>query len=468
MTSSTGAAGELLDLDITDVAHGGVFVARHEGRVVFVPDAIPGERVRVRITDPQAGSGDSRRFWRAETLEVLDASPHRRPHVWRQADVDVPPELRPGGADFGHIDLAHQRQLKLRVLVDALTRMGGMPSPTVSMSAASPIIGADGHVAEGEAAEGTGWRTRVSLHVDAEGRVGPYAARSHRVIPVDDLPLATPAVERAALEIPRGAPGRIDLVQPADGRVRVLPHPERPAARRRRHPRGAAPRRDPGRDPRREVVVEHVGARAFRVDAGGFWQVHRLAAHTLTELVEGSLRSLRVEGLATESGSWIDPDGWHLDLYGGVGLFAATLATLAGPTARVTSVESDPRATEHAGENLAEWVGARAETGRVDRWIARLASEASATERERLARGVVLLDPPRAGAGREVVEHIAALAPASVVYVACDPVALARDIATFRGAGYEAARVDAVDLFPNSHHVETVATLVRTGAPRIG
>jgi tRNA/tmRNA/rRNA uracil-C5-methylase (TrmA/RlmC/RlmD family) len=435
-------AGEPIELEITDVAHGGVFVGRHEGRVVFVPDTIPGERVRVR---PGTGS-EGKRFWRAELLEVLDSSPHRRRHVWRQADVDVPPQLRPGGADFGHIDLAHQRGLKLQVLMDALRRIGGMAEATASITAASPVLSDAGDVLAEETADGTRWRTRVSLHVDADGRVGPYAARSHRVIPVDDLPLATPDVEQAALSIPRGEPGRIDLVRPADGRVRVLHRPER---------RRAGPAA-------RETIIERVDGREFRVDAGGFWQVHRLAAHSLTELVAGRLQGLRADGpIPRTGGASIDPDAWHLDLYGGVGLFAAAVAGLGGPGIRITTVESDPRATAHARENLADWAGARAETARVDRWLARLAQQASAAERDRLSRGVILLDPPRSGAGRAVVEHIAALAPQTVVYVACDPVALARDLATFHTLRYETRSVDAIDLFPNSHHVEAVAVLER-------
>lgn len=445
--------GDVLDLDITDVAHGGVFVGRHEGRVVFVPDAIPGERVRVRLTDTGKKS-----FWRAEALEVLDASPHRRPHVWRQADIEVAPERRPGGADFGHITLDHQRELKLRVLADALQRIGGLSLP-VGLEPAIAAVAADGSVVAEESPDGTRWRTRVSLHVDEDGRVGPYAARSHRVIAVEDLPLATEEIERAALALRSAKPGRVDLVQPADGRVRVLPRPEKrgdAAPRRaggRRGPAGAAPKTS-------EVVRERVGEREFQVDVDGFWQVHRLAAHSLTTLVSGVLRELQADGPA------IDPDAWHLDLYGGVGLFAATLADLGGAATRVTTVESDPRATEHAGENLAEWVGARAETGRVDRWLGRLVAEASVAQRERLSRGVVLLDPPRAGAGRDVVESIAALSPHTVVYVACDPVALARDLATFRDAGYETSSVHAVDLFPNSHHVEAVAALTRDGGRR--
>ena len=452
-------SGDLIDLDITDVAHGGVFVARHEGRVVFVPDVIPGERVRVRLTDTGKKS-----FWRAEALEVLDASPHRRAHVWRQADIDVAPDSRPGGADFGHIALEHQRELKLHVLCDALRRFGGFRELAVGITGALPILGpaddALASVVDEESEDGIRWRTRVRLHVDGEHRIGPYAARSHRVIEVDDLPLATEQIEAVAAAF-RGAghpPGEIDLVQPADGRVRVIPRPERARAFGSRGRRPApGPITD---DPAREVVIERVGGRSFRVDAGGFWQVHRFAAHSLTEAVKGAIRGIRPDGpIRRDGGLWIDPDAWHLDLYGGVGLFAATLGDLGGPATRVTTVESDARATEHAGENLVEWIGARAETGRVDRWLARLSAEASAAERERLSRGVVVLDPPRAGAGREVVESVASLDPAAVVYVACDPVALARDLATFRAAGYEATAVEALDLFPNSHHVEAVATL---------
>ncbi|MFG6279345.1 TRAM domain-containing protein [Microbacterium sp. 5K110] len=412
--------GDLIDLDITGVAHGGIFVGRHEGRVVFVPDTLPGERVRVRLTDTR-----KKAFWRAETLEVLEAAPERRPHVWASASIDRAPEERAGGAEFGHIALAHQRALKERVIRESLERVGRLELP-VEVRAA----GAD------ETPDGTGWRTRVSLHVDEAGRVGPFAPRSHRVVETPDLPLATAAVARAAAELRGGAVGRIDLVQPADGRVRVLPRPD--------GTRDAAPA---------EVVEERVGDRVFRVDAGGFWQVHRLAAAALTDAVTERVRA---------SVGDLDPDATHLDLYGGVGLFAAALADMGGVATRVISVESDARATEHAGENLAEWVGARAETARVDRYVGGLVADASERERERLSRGVVVLDPPRAGAGRDVVEGLAALGPSAVVYVACDPVALARDLAIFAEHGYRAdGGIRGLDLFPNSHHVEAVVALRR-------
>ena len=258
MTSSPA----LLDLDITGIAHGGTFIARHEGRVVFVSDAIPGERVRARLTEDS--TGESKSFWRAETVEVLEASPHRRPHVWAEADVSRAPEDRPGGADLGHIDLAQQRVLKRQVLTEALDRFAGPGLEAPEIEAV-------------DSTDGTGWRTRVTLHVDDEGRVGPYAARSHRVIPVSSHPLARPAVAKAALRLAGGDAGSVDLVEPGDGEVRVI----------RRDRLDERPARGQHRRPAPEVVYEQVGDRRFQVDAGGFWQVHPRAASVLDGAVYG-------------------------------------------------------------------------------------------------------------------------------------------------------------------------------------
>ncbi|GGH37424.1 class I SAM-dependent RNA methyltransferase [Microbacterium album] len=429
-------SGDIIELDVTGVAHGGVFVGRHgasddsRGRVVFVPDALPGECVRVRIGEVKKS------FARGEVLEVLDASPDRRPHVWPEADVANAPERRPGGADFGHVALARQRELKAQVLREAFERFAGgaVDAPVVGPEA---VLGAE-HPAVGDTADGTGYRTRVSLHVDDEGRIGPYASRSHTVIPVGSHPLATPEVAAVALALRSAAPGRVDLVQPDDGGVRTIRRPARPAGGRR--PR---PAQD---DAASEVVVQRVGEREFQLEAGGFWQVHRAAAATLDRAVRDALGE-------------VTSDAWHLDLYGGVGLFAAALGELAGG-ARLTTVESDPRASAYAETNLAD-LGAEAVGARVDRFLSRLRAQASLFDREMLARGVALLDPPRSGAGREVVESLADLGPARVAYVACDPVALARDVGYFRGLGYELRSIAAFDLFPNSHHVEAVAVLGR-------
>lgn len=411
-----------VDLDITNVAHGGVFVARHEGRVVFVPDTMPGERIRARITDRKHDS-----FWRAEALEVIDAAPERQAHVWEAASIDRAPDARAGGAEFGHIRLDHQRELKRRVLTDSLQRMAKLESDVV----VEPV--------DGESVDGTGWRTRVRLQVGPDGGFGPFAARSHRVIPVTELPLASAAVSDT---VPYGQtfPGAesIDVVATSTGAQHVLVN-EPPV---RRGKRVVRQRHRP--NPIREVV----GDREFQLDVRGFWQVHRRAAQTLTEAVQSAVDE-----------ALFDPRAANLDLYGGVGLLAAALGDRFGSTLRITSVESDEQATDHASENLAEWLGASAVTDRVEKYVSRLAADASATDRSRFGSATVILDPPRSGAGRPVVDAIASLRPAQIVYVACDPVALARDVALFAGHGYGVNRLRAFDLFPNTHHVEAVATL---------
>ena len=431
-----------VELDIINVAHGGVFVARHEGRVVFVPDTMPGERVRARVADTAHD-----RFWRAELLEVLEPAAERREHVWEAASVHRAPGQRAGGAEFGHIRLEHQRELKRRVIEDALQRTARLDPETIA------AVAPDGgrltvEAVPGETDDGTGWRTRVRLQVARDGSIGPYAARTHTVVPVTGLPLATAAVQEAT---PFGQrfPGAesVDVVATGLGAAHVLVNdlPE-PNGTRGRGARGA---RRPARPRRRPVPIrERVGEREFRLDARGFWQVHREAAATLTEAVRSAVDE-----------SLFDPRAANLDLYGGVGLLAAALGDRFGPTTRITSVESDEAATDDAAENLAEWVGATAVTARVEHFVTGLAAEATAAERARLRAATVVLDPPRSGAGRDVVEAIASMRPAQIVYVACDPVALARDLAYFAQRGYPLRSLRAFDLFPNTHHVEAVATL---------
>ena len=407
--------GRQVEIEVTNIAHGGVSVGRLEGRVVFVADAIPGETVLARITDDSKKS-----FWRAETLSVPTPSEHRREHVWQAASLERDPSDRAGGAEFGHIETAHQRELKRQVLTDSLRRMAGIESD-VTVEA---LPGAE---------DGTGWRTRLRLHVADDGSVGPYAARSHHVVPVADVPLAVAAAQAIApLDETFTGATHIDVVVPSTGNPFVL--------------QGT----DEKTRPKAQRIVERVGDRDFRLDVRGFWQVHEHAASTLTEAVQSAMDE-----------SLFDPRAANLDLYGGVGLLAAAVGDRFGNHLRITTVESDHQATDHAAENLAEWVGASAVTARVDAYLRTLTKDAGAAERDRLARGTVVLDPPRAGAGRDVVDLLAGLAPAQLVYVACDPVALARDLALFAGHGYGLTGLRAFDLFPNTHHVEAVASLRR-------
>jgi tRNA/tmRNA/rRNA uracil-C5-methylase (TrmA/RlmC/RlmD family) len=403
------AAGREVELDVTKMAHGGVAVARLDGRVVFVADAIPGERVRARISEDRRA-----RFWRAETVAVIEPSPHRRPHVWAEAALERDPADRPGGADLGHIAIGHQRELKAGVLAESLERMAGIVRDVV----VEPLPGPE---------DGTGWRTRERLHVAADGAVGPYAARSHRVVPVADLPLAVAGVrELAPLRDPMPGAGWVQVLAPSVGEPRLVIGDQKPT-----------------------VIRERVGDRDFRVDDTGFWQVHTGAAAVLSSAVQDAIDADR-----------FDPRAANLDLYGGVGLLAAAVGDRFGRSVRITSVESDPRATEHAAENLADWTGAAVVAVRVERWVADL-RDASAAERARLGAATVVLDPPRSGAGRGVLDALAAVVPRQLVYVACDPVALARDAAILAGHGYALAGLRALDLFPHTHHVEAVASFVR-------
>jgi tRNA/tmRNA/rRNA uracil-C5-methylase (TrmA/RlmC/RlmD family) len=418
--------GTLLELDVTGIAHGGITVARHEGRVVFVTDAIPGERVVARVSEDRKKS-----FWRADTVSVISASPHRVDQIWDAASIERDPEDRAGGAEFGHIELAHQRELKRQVLVDAFGRFAQIPADELSSTVGDVAVAA----APGDDdRNGLGWRTRVRLHVDEQGTPGPFAARSHSVIPVTSLPLAVAAIADSA-PLGRGSmPGVsvVDVLAPSGmeaGGARLVIDAQKPT-----------------------TVTERVGDRSFLVDDTGFWQVHRAAPVVLSEAVQSAVDPAR-----------LDPEAQHLDLYGGVGLLAAALGDLVGSKYRATSVESSERATEHAQENLVEWVGVRAETSRVERWLRQTLQNASRPERARLAAGTVVLDPPRSGAGREVVDQLAALAPAQIVYVACDPVALARDVGLFGERGYRIETLSAFDLFPHTHHLEAVARLVPEG-----
>ena len=402
--------GRQLELEVTNVAHGGISVARHDGRVIFVSDAIPGERVLAEITEDSKKS-----FWRADTVSVVTPSEHRQAHIWGASSVDRAPADRAGGAEFGHIEIGHQRELKRQVLADSLKRMAGIETD-VTVEALPGT------------ADGTGWRTRLRLHVDETGRPGPFAARSHRVIEVEDLPLATPVVAAAApLNDRFVGEENIEVLETSGGGARLIIGKQKPI-----------------------VIRETVGEREFQLNDGGFWQVHTAAALTLTEAVQSAIND-----------DLFDAKAHNLDLYGGVGLLAAAVGDKYGSGVRITSVESDTAATEHAGANLSDWVGASAVTARVERWVNTLGASASPSEKERLRRATIVLDPPRAGAGRHVVQALAALEPAQLVYVACDPVAFARDVAFFAEHGYTLTSLRAFDLFPNTHHVEAVGTLTR-------
>lgn len=401
-----GLAGTEFEVEVGPVAHGGHCVARHDGRVVFVRHSLPGELVRVRVTQGR----DSDRFLRADVIEVLRASEHR---------VEPPcPYARPGrcgGCDWQHARPAYSRELKGRVVAEQLRRLAGLDvAPVVE-----PVPGD---------MDGLRWRTRVEFAADPSGRLGLRRHHSHEVVPLDDCLIATRRVVGSGV-LSRDWTGQraVDVVDPSAGpEAVVVPVP--------------------GGEGNVPDVVERVTAAGwsaeFAVGARGFWQVHPGAAATFVAAV--------LDGLAPRPGERA------VDLYCGVGLFAAALADAVGAAGSVLAVESDSAAVENARANLAALGSVEVRRGRVERVLDELIGDVVAREGR---ADLVVLDPPRTGAGRAVVEQVAALRPRAVAYVACDPAALARDVAYARDAGYRLDGIRAFDAFPMTHHVECVAIL---------
>ncbi|WP_018761111.1 TRAM domain-containing protein [Arthrobacter sp. 135MFCol5.1] len=446
-SDQAGHAGEEAVLDVGPVAHGGHCVARHEGRVVFVRHAIPGEKVRVRLTD----AGDHAKFWRADAVEILEASPDRVEHFWHLADSarawghGHPPV---GGAEFGHITLARQRQLKADVLAEQLTRLAGVdPAPSVWAGSVEAV---------GEAHDdgsGLGWRTRASFSVTPGGKLGMHAHRSGHIVPVRDMPLATEAVNALRLwELDLQGIERVEVAAPANGSrplVLLAPAPGTKDKRLRAIAAGlpaevSVAAFDPVSGDATQVrgrtwVQETAAGHDYRVSGAGFWQIHRDAPGTLVGAVTEFL----------SGGGFLHPGAVVADLYAGAGLFTAALADAVGETGSVLSVEGAPGSSRDARKNLHSAPQVEVVQGRVERVLRQKPRNFDA----------LVLDPPRAGAGKAVVGQLIASQPRAIAYVSCDPASFARDLGYFRRSGWELAGLRAFDLYPHTHHLETVALL---------
>ncbi|WP_458117011.1 class I SAM-dependent RNA methyltransferase [Arthrobacter sp. D2-10] len=424
-----------IELTIGPPAHGGHFVARHEGRVIFVRHALPGEVVKARLTEHD----DDARFWRADATDVVQASPDRVNHPWPLADAVLAGMrgTRPvGGAEFGHIDLPAQRRLKAEVFREQLHRLGKVDREIT----VEPV--------PDETPDGLGWRTRVGFAVNGDGHLSMHEHRSTELIPVADMPLAVSSINDLALwnlnfsgvdgvEVAAGSGDDEPLVlllaaQDAPNReVRALADQIQGASVAAWNPESGTLTRLRGRTWVREVV----GDNSFRVTGEGFWQIHRSAPRVLTEAVLG--------GLEPSSGQRV------ADLYAGAGLFTAALAGEVGDSGAVLSVEGAPAASRDARRNLHGQAHVDIVQGKVEKVL-----------RERRPHlDAVVLDPPRAGAGKEVVRAITGTGAQAAVYVSCDPASFARDVAYFAAAGWQLDSLRVFDLYPHTHHMESVSVL---------
>jgi len=514
--------GDVLTLDIGPVAHGGHCVARigsgpNAGRVVFVRHALPGEKVRARITEHG-------KVWRADALEVLEnLSPYRVPSAW--------PEAGPGGVGGGelsHVSPEGQRRWKAAVIAEQITRLAkidisrisptlaidpktfelteldsqrGLRDPATPVGAAAPTSAQDdgggvgagaptsaqddgGGVGAGaptsaqddggevcgalgvESLSGgaTGTRTRVELVTNEQGQAGMTKHRSGEIIPLKSMPLATPELGEFLENkgVWRGgwpANARLTAVVPAGSKAAdgiLLVNQDRNST--------PAPM-----DTKfiKEIVQLDDKSYEYQVAADGFWQVHEKAP---AWLIENVLKAANLK-----SGQKV------LDLYAGSGLFTVPLAEAVGTAGQVIAIEGDKKAAENAKTNTAQFSQVEVIQADVRKALAKPSTRTTANNSASKNRkatpatnlganqnsintektDVVILDPPRVGAGQQVVTQIAARNPERVVYVACDPAALARDIAYFQAANYHLTDLKAADLFPNTHHVECVAVLTR-------
>lgn len=518
------SVGQTLTVTCEAPAHGGAFVARTEQGVIFVRHGIVGEQAEVRIT----AIGPKRRFYFADVVSVPVPSLARRPHPWIQADALATEEERAaatgvpellGGMEYGHINLDEQRRYKTDIVRTQINRLGGLPleSPLLTNLMVEELPLRDNN-------EGLSWRSRVRYNVtkvrahnseEQNGgkkspavtwRVGMHPYRASQPVPVVDFPLAATELRNLQLEqlnlrgvreveATVSSRGRVLLqfiVDPRFSVEEVAKDIEQQAsdawgllAKRKislfftpqSTSNGKPKRRRPGsaHSPYRRVpegdqllgaglrsVTEEVtfGSRRFsyQVSAGGFWQIHRAAPSTMVGTMLTMLRPQ--EGECT------------LDLYAGAGLFTAALADAVGATGTVVSIEGSPVTHKDARSNFAPDGCSRTENsadtrievirGDVARHLVDLKTALEFGEIP--AIDAVVLDPSREGANRTTLERLDALDPKRILYVACDPASLGRDTGILRELGWDMVQLRAFDMYPNTHHVETVALFERAPA----
>ncbi len=420
METPAVAPDDVLELEVGRIAAGGGCVARvPDGRVVFVRHCLPGERVRARITS------EATSYLRADAVEIVDASVDRVAPRCPHAGPG-----RCGGCDFQHVDLPAQRRLKEDLVAEQLSRLAGLDlRPSVEEVPGAP--------------DGLAWRTRVAFAVDGDGAVGLHRYRSHDIEPVDSCPIATDQVNGVGVASVswRGARRLEVMASPDGGRAVALAD----TGKRRLD---GLPDVDCGLVVKGRTVraPDHVtfvvGDDRFDVGAGVFWQVHPSAATVLTRAV--------LEGLEARPGERA------ADLYAGAGLFTVALARAVGPSGSVVAVERSGPTVSDLTRNTTGFAGVE---------VVRAGVTASVVDRRIGRPDVVVLDPARAGAGRDVMTALVGLdpPPRRVAYVSCEPAPFARDLATALAAGWTLRTLRAFDLFPMTEHVELVGVLEPPG-----
>lgn len=396
-----GWRGAEVELVVGQPAAGGSCIAHHDQRTYFVRGALPGERVMARVTGQVRGG----RIRFAEVTQVRQPSPHR-------VEPPCPVAGVCGGCDLQHVQRDYQLEWKTAVVLDQLRRIGGL-----THVGGQPLAQAVRVQAVQEHDDGLGWRTRYVAQSDATGRLGFHRYRSDQVVAAGQCPIVVDELQ-AVLSEPQDPGTRIHVALGEEPTAWTEVGGERPHL--------------PPHWRYRAWHVRHALGRTWRVATDGFWQGHLRAADVLGEQVK-QFADVRA-------------DDTVVDLYAGVGLFAAAV----GPAARVIAVEGDHEAVRFARRNLHN-----------DPHITIVESDVRDFEYEQ-STDVTVLDPPRAGAGAEVIDRVGQHTKRAIVHVGCDAANTARDLHRLVAAGWTVSRMAWFDLFPMTHHVESVTLLTRT------
>jgi tRNA/tmRNA/rRNA uracil-C5-methylase (TrmA/RlmC/RlmD family) len=399
--------GQRIEVVVGPVAHGGHFVARHEGQVIFVRHALPGERVIVAVTSV------ANNFARADAVSIIEPSSDRVNAACKYAGEC-------GGCDFQHVSLTSQRKLKSDVISEQFRRLAKIDI-RVEVEEVANVFDPE-HT-------GLLWRTRVAFVADSQGRLGLRRNHSHELVHVDKCVITVPSIINSdvlAQSWPANSTVQVVASNGGDQSIVVTDESDR------------------SQIIGRAKVRQRVLGRTFEVAADGFWQVHPGAPEILSTAV--------VDALSPSAGEVA------VDLYAGAGLFTSALLERVGAAGSIHLVESSISGIADAKATFGRFKNVLLHHGDVLRVLRVLAQRGSID--------IAVLDPPRSGAGLKVLTALTALKPRRIAYVACDPAALARDCAYLRDLGYFLVGVRAFDLFPMTHHVECVAAFAPVLEPQ--
>lgn len=398
----------------TAYVYGGETIARlPDGRAVFIPFSIPGEKIEIRLVE------DKERFARAEIVQILESSPDR-------IEARCPHYQECGGCHYQHLPYQQQLELKADVLRDQLQRLGKIEDPPVGLAIPSPAAWQ--------------YRNHLQFQISAQGKLGFNRHRSHQIVPIQECYLPDPVINLIWPEVAADpVPGmdRITIRSGEEGEdaLLILESSDPQPVEFSLDLSISAVHKGPGGElilAGDDFIIQEIFEFPFVVSVGSFFQVNNGAAERLVSFLLESLP--------------FNPEQTVLDLYCGVGLFSVFLAQEVG---RVIGVEASSAAAQDFLYNLRDFENVELYDLPVEEVLPYLKVEPD----------IILLDPPRAGITPEVLDDVVRLQPEWIGYISCDPATLARDIQRFARQGYILENSTPVDMFPQTYHIESVNIL---------